>query len=103
MAKNLPIDEPAGPEPGELDNRLSLTPSQFPAVKGWKDGETYELSDLGEGVKLRQISPGEFEVVPPPGGTVAGEEEDEEATPAAPAAKTPLRPGKRAVTSMMEE
>lgn len=100
MAKNLPIDNPAVEEPGELDNRLSVIPDQFPAVKGWKDGETYELSELGEGVKLRQISPGEFEVMAPPGGKVATDVEEEEEEPAE---KMPMRPGKRAVTSMMEE
>jgi hypothetical protein len=45
-------------EGGAVDNRLSLTPDQFPFTKDWKDGSTYSLS-----VQIRQISPGEFEVV----------------------------------------
>lgn len=45
-------------EAGATDNRLSLTPSQFEFTKDWRDGETYTLT-----VEVRQISPGEFEVV----------------------------------------
>ena len=74
-------------EPGAVDNRLSLTPSDFPAVAKWRDGETYDLSELGN-AKLRQISPGEFEVIP---ANIAGsetavasvaDEEDDDANPA---------------------
>lgn len=75
----LPANEGAvePEEPGAVDNRMSLVPSDFPAIEEWEDGEEYELSELGEGVKLRQISPGEFEVIPPAG--VAGAEEEEAA------------------------
>lgn len=48
-------------EPGAVDNRLTLNPSDFPQISKWKDGQTYSLDDLGD-VTLTQISPGEFEV-----------------------------------------
>lgn len=64
-------------EPGAVDNRLSISPAEFPVIQKWRDGVLYDLADLGEGVKLRQISPGEFEVVP--GTMVAAEVEDEDA------------------------
>lgn len=64
-------------EPGAVDNRLSLTPADFPAVESWKDGETYELSELGSDVKLRQISPGEYEVIPPTSSEAPEPEEDD--------------------------
>ncbi len=44
-------------EPGAVDNRLSLIPKEF-GVEDWEDGKTYDIS-----LKVRQISPGEFEVV----------------------------------------
>ena len=50
----------AGAEPGAVDNRLSLDPSdkRFKAVIGdWTDGEEYDIT-----VHVRQISPGEYEV-----------------------------------------
>lgn len=60
----LPYDEA-----GATDNRLSLNPGQFDFTKDWEDGSTYTIT-----AKVRQISPGEFEVVeaeaqgsPPPG------------------------------------
>lgn len=71
-------------EPGAYDNRLSLTPADFPVVAKWRDGETYELSELGA-AKIRQISPGEYEVIP---ATSAGEnaaevaDADDESNPA---------------------
>lgn len=70
-------------EPGAVDNRLSITPADFSVIAGWKDGNLYSISELGDGVMLRQISPGEFEVIP--GTATAAEPEaeiDEEANPA---------------------
>jgi len=68
-------------DPGEVDNRLSLNPEDFPVTEDWEDGESYPLTALGKGVTLRQISPGEFEVVPLPGGTPPEEAEAEEEAP----------------------
>lgn len=87
-------------EPGEVDNRLSLVPSDFPAIADWQDGEEYDLDELGEGVKLRQISPGEFEVMP--GTAPAAEAEQAEAGAEAPA---PRKPGysNKAVEALAEE
>lgn len=67
--RNTPANEPAvaSEEPGAVDNRISWTPSDFPATEEWEDGQTYDLSELGDGVKLRQISPGEGELIPPVG------------------------------------
>lgn len=70
-------------EPGAVDNRLSLSPAEFEVIQEWKDGETYSLSQLGRDVKLRQISPGEFEVIP--GiieSAVSDESDDDESNPA---------------------
>ena len=77
----LPANEGATTpeEPGSVDNRLSLIPSDFPAIQKWEDGEEYDPSELGEGVKLRQISEGEFEVIP---GKPVMEDEEEVAAPA---------------------
>lgn len=47
-------------DPGEIENRLSLNPSDpdnRDFLGSWEDGEEYTMI-----VKLRQISPGEFEV-----------------------------------------
>lgn len=58
-------------EPGAVDNRLSLVPKEF-GVEDWEDGKTYDIA-----LKVRQISPGEFEVIK---RTDSGElEESEEA------------------------
>ncbi len=86
-------------EPGAVDNRLSLIPSDFPAIQKWEDGEEYDPSELGEGVKLRQISAGEFEVIPGPPVPGAAAEEEAEAAPA------PKRAGysNRAVEELAEE
>ncbi len=87
----LPANEGAvtPEEPGAVDNRLSITPSDFPAVAEWEDGQEYDISELGEGVKLRQISPGEFEVMPGSEAENAGEAaapgEEADAAAAAPA------------------
>ena len=85
-----------GPEPGASDNLLSLNLKDFPMIKDWEDGETYELSDL-EGAQLRQISPGEFEVVPGPSEM----EEDEDEKPVSPAPKKGYK--NPAVEAMSEE
>lgn len=84
-----------GPEPGASDNLLSLNPKDFPVIADWKDGETYDLTDL-EGAQLRQISPGEFEVVPGP-----SEMEEEEEKPESPAPKKGYK--NPAVEAMSEE
>jgi hypothetical protein len=51
---------PQSMDPGEIENRLSLNPSN-PDWKNflgeWSDGEEYTLT-----VKVTQISPGEFQV-----------------------------------------
>lgn len=50
-----------GREPGSVDNRLSLDPSDpkwSDLIGSWKDGEEYDLK-----LKVSQISPGEFEVM----------------------------------------
>lgn len=50
-----------GNEPGEVDNRMSVSTSDerwAEQINNWEDGEEYEAT-----VRLRQISPGEFEVV----------------------------------------
>lgn len=64
---------------GMMDNRLSLNPNE-PAFRDvlaeWEDGGEYALTDLPEGTMLRQISPGEFEVMPPAEGEVAETEEE---------------------------
>ena len=85
-------------EPGAVDNRLSLVPSDFPAIEDWEDGETYKLSQVGKGVTLRQISPGEFEVLPPAAPPVEGEEEA--AAPVAPRRRGYRNP---AVEALAEE
>lgn len=51
----------AGVEPGTVDNRLSLDPSDSrwgKAVDSWEDGEEYEIK-----ITVKQISPGEYEVL----------------------------------------
>lgn len=52
-------------EPGEVENRLSLNPSQFPEIAEWGDGQEYDITIGGTTTKIRQMTPGEFEVVPP--------------------------------------
>lgn len=47
-------------DPGEIENRLSLNPSDpdfKDFVGNWQDGEEYTMT-----VTVRQVSPGEFEV-----------------------------------------
>lgn len=98
---NTPGSEiiPDKEEPGAVDNRLSLVPSDFPVIEDWADGEEYDLSDLGSDTKLRQISPGEFEVIP--GAATRKQAVDEEASP------TPKRTGRGyrnpAVEAMADE
>lgn len=95
----LPTDVPVGDEPGETDNRLSLIPSDFPAIEGWEDGEEYSLTDLPKGTKLRQISPGEFEVIPPMPAAEDAAEDEEEPKKSAPVAGKP----RAAMARMAEE
>lgn len=87
------------PDPGAVDNRLSLDPGDprwAKQIKDWEDGTDYTLK-----VKLRQISPGEFEVVG------LGEVEDEAADVAEDKTEEqmPRKPGKvsKAVMAMEEE
>lgn len=56
MIGNEPADEPGGNE-----NRLHLNPNdtRWPAVLEWADDQTYTFKS----VKVRQVSPGEFEVL----------------------------------------
>jgi hypothetical protein len=49
---------PMADEAGAQDDRLSLTPSKFPIVADWEDGQTYTIT-----LKVEQISPGEFQVL----------------------------------------
>lgn len=52
----------ADAEPGAVENRLTLNPSDErwkAKVESWEDGQTYPIT----GGKIRQIAPGEFEVV----------------------------------------
>lgn len=45
-------------EPGSTDNRLSLSPGDYPFVKDWEDGQEYTLT-----IKVQQQTSGEFAVV----------------------------------------
>ena len=47
-------------EPGAQDNRLSLDPNdpKFAFAADWEDGKEYNVN-----LKVRQISPGEFETI----------------------------------------
>lgn len=79
----------AADEPGVYDNRISLVPADFPVTKNWRDGGIYSLSELGGDVKIRQISPGEFELIP---GMAEADSETElaEATPEVDSGKNPV-------------
>lgn|SRR3990167_4052897 len=98
---NTPGSEivPDKEEPGATDNRLSLVPSDFPVIEDWEDGEEYDLSELGDDVTLRQITPGEFEVLA--GAATRQKAAEEEAEP------KPMMKGRayknRAVEAMAEE
>lgn len=63
-------------EAGATDNQLQLDPNDprwKSAVGNWEDGKTYEFSSL----KVRQISPGVFEVTDAvPGAESEGTQED---------------------------
>ncbi len=69
MNGQINVDE----EPGSVDNRLSLSPGEFPQIKQWQDGSQYKLT-----LTVVQQSPGEFNVV---SIDTAGEAEGEEAAP----------------------
>lgn len=60
---NQTTGEGATEDAGAIENRLTLNPDDFPVTQDWEDGETYKLSDLGGDTEIRQISPGEFEVM----------------------------------------
>ncbi len=62
-------------EAGSTDNRLSLSPGEFPQIKDWEDGSKYTVT-----LTVVQQSPGEFDVV---SVDTAGEAEAEEAAPEA--------------------
>lgn len=76
-------DRPGGgtaQEPGEVENRLSLNPNDpdfVDTIGDWEDGNEYTLSN----VKVRQISPGEFEVLSMDSGTPSDDAESSEASP----------------------
>lgn len=65
-----------GEDPGAIENRLTVNPEDFPVIAEWVDGETYRLTELGKGVMIRQVSPGEFEIVPPAGAAAAAAAEE---------------------------
>lgn len=49
-------------ESGALDNVLTLNPNDprfEPALKNWKDDQEYQIT----GGRIRQVSPGQFEVI----------------------------------------
>lgn len=99
MALTTEPNEAVEAEPGMEDNRLSLDPNN-PAWKDtlaeWEDGEEYPITDLPEGTMIRQISPGEFSVVPPVESPAAETETEEEP------AETPMPSRKtKAAAAMM--
>jgi hypothetical protein len=80
MATLLPESRPVGaPDPGAVDNRLSLDPNDprwKKKLAGWEDGGRYPITIGGIALEMDQISPGEFEIV---GGET--ETPGEESTP----------------------
>ena len=66
-------------DPGAIENRLTVNPEDFPNILDWQDGRTYKITELGA-KQIRQISPGEFEVIAPmPEPEEPMPEEEEEA------------------------
>ena len=62
-----------GDEPGSTDNRLTLDPSAFGGfAQDWEDGQEYSMT-----VRVRQVSPGEFEVIDAKGSQADSEESGE--------------------------
>lgn len=56
-----PVNDTAYSEPGALDNRLSLDPNDprwGEKISEWENGQEYTIQ-----IRVRQVSPGEFEVV----------------------------------------
>lgn len=47
-----------GDEAGASDNRLTITPSEFPETEEWQDGKRYTVR-----LEIEQVSPGEFTVM----------------------------------------
>lgn len=83
-------------EPGAVENRLSLNPSEFPEIADWEDGQRYEITIGGKKRMMTQISPGEFEVESP-------REQEPEATAEKSSSKERMRSRNPAVSSMIEE
>lgn len=69
-------------EAGSTDNRLSLSPGEFPEIKDWQDGTKYRLT-----LEVVQQSSGEFDVVS------VEDARESEATEAAPAGEAEAEPG----------
>ena len=67
-------------EAGATDNRLSLDPNDpqwKEAMDSWEDGGTYTLKE----VQVRQVSPGEFQVLGAEVGETGMEEEGQQEAP----------------------
>jgi hypothetical protein len=89
----------AGIEPGTVDNRLSLDPSDerwSKAVDSWEDGEEYELT-----LSVKQISPGEYEVIsatPAKGSDKAADDTEDEEDDSSPSSSyQSAKPGVQAI------
>lgn len=95
---------PDAPDPGAVDNRLSLDPNDprwKKTLAGWEDGERYPIVIGGIKLEMDQMSPGEFEIV---GGEAEEETEEEDEAPE-PKKKSYAPSGKmnKAVRGMMDE
>jgi hypothetical protein len=86
-------------DPGAEDNLLSLDPNDpnwAEEIAEWEDGQEYDLD-----VKVRQISPGQFEVLQAvPKSESPAEEENEPETPTPPP-RTGGPKVRKAVSQMM--
>lgn len=91
-----------GREPGAVDNRLSLNPSDpkwKDKIDGWEDGQKYSIT-----VSVTQISPGEFEVDEMPEGKPSEEGAGDETAGAEEEAETTHSPdGNPAMKKLMGE
>lgn len=67
----MPMDEQ-----GASDNRMSLNPHSYldGEMEEWKDNTMYVLN----GVQVRQISPGEFEIVGVASGKAVSDDQEQE-------------------------
>lgn len=97
----------AGDDPGAVDNRLTIDPNGNWGAKvtAWEDGEEYDVK-----LRIRQLAPGEFEVISLTsyGDTEAPEPETEDAaeeealkTPEAKMSKAPRGMINPAVQAML--